>query len=142
MSSTLSLLQYNHNIITNDTAETLSNALDVDLSNISETGEAAIANVGYPSTTYTSLTIGSSGASYTAPADGWFMVWGTSTATGAYIGLNYVGYSASFGAFAEVSAKSMGTRCILPICEGKKINLEYSSMTMNNFIFTYAKGAV
>ena len=71
MSSTLNLLQYNHNIVTTETEETLSNGLDTDLSNISETGKEYITTIGYPSSTYTSLTVGSSGASYTAPADGW-----------------------------------------------------------------------
>ena len=139
MSSTLSLLQYNHNIITNDTAETLSNALDIDLSNISETGKNAIASISLPSETYTTLTVGSSGTSYTAPADGWvyfYKVTGSSSATYINIGTSY--YSVENRSYGSSTA---GLSSILPINSGQKFTVSYSATGTSKLIFIYAVGA-
>ena len=142
MSSTLNLLQYNHNIITNDTAETLSNSLDTDLANISETGKEYITPIGFPSSTYTTLSLGSSGASYTAPADGWVYFSKTTGGTSA----TYIRISSTTKGYA-VEQRSYGSSTgnptfIIPVCSGDTFTATYSATGSSTFRFYYATGAV
>ena len=143
MSSTLNLLQYNHNIVTTETEEqqeeTLSNVLDTDLSNISETGKEYITTIGYPSSTSTSLTVGSSGASYTAPADGWVNFGKSAGGTGAL----YV-YISSNGVAVQGRTYGSSTgypQVLLPVCEGNTFTINYSCTGSGSLNFFYAEGA-
>lgn len=56
----------------------LSNKADTDLANVTDTGYTKMAGAGMPGTTYTDLAIGASGATYTAPANGYFYIYGGS----------------------------------------------------------------
>lgn len=55
-------------------ATDLNGKADVDLSNITDTAKISIAHLGMPSNVYEDLTLGASGTTYTAPADGFFFV--------------------------------------------------------------------
>lgn len=52
--------------------EALNNKADVDMLNISSTGKSTTAKQAMPSGTVIDLTMGASGTTYTAPANGWF----------------------------------------------------------------------
>ena len=56
---------------------------DVDLSNVNNTGRARAAGWALPSETYVSLTLGASGSTYTAPANGWVQLTVTSDSSSA-----------------------------------------------------------
>lgn len=47
---------------------------NTNLSNVTATGSSTAAGWAMPSTTYTDLTLGASGATYTAPANGYFTI--------------------------------------------------------------------
>ena len=55
-------------------------------SNFSQAGRSYLPGLGMPSNRYIDLTLGASGSTYTAPANGWFFLntWATSTATAYY----------------------------------------------------------
>lgn len=52
----------------------INNKADINLSNLSEDGKSLIANYSMPSNRYIDLTLGASGSTYTAPANGWFII--------------------------------------------------------------------
>ena len=150
MSSTLSLLQYNHNIIKTETeetlsemTETLSNALDVDLSNISETGKEYISPISLPSGTYKTLTLGSSGATYTAPADGWVnfgKTTGSTSSTYLQIKDETKGYLVEGRAYGSSTGVPV---ILLPVSAGDTFSVTYTtSGSTGIFRFYYAHGAV
>ena len=53
-------------------SELFNDKVDLDASNFDNTGKSLIAGLGMPSDTYVDLTLGSSGDTYYAPANGWF----------------------------------------------------------------------
>lgn len=55
-------------------ATDLNGKADVDFTNVNNVGTSTAASWGMPSSTYTDLTLGASGSTYTAPANGWFYV--------------------------------------------------------------------
>lgn len=53
----------------------LATKLDLDLTNITNSTKSTIAGYAMPSDTYDDLTLGASGTTYTAPANGWFCLY-------------------------------------------------------------------
>ena len=53
-------------------ATDLNGKADVDLTNVNDTGTSKVAGWAMPSTVYDTLTLGASGSTYTAPANGYF----------------------------------------------------------------------
>lgn len=96
-----------------------------------------------PTSTVTALTIGSSGASYTAPADGYFslMAW-TTTTPPSYCHL--YNETANLGILL---VPNQGTayqqRCFVPAKKGQSVRLYYSSLdlTRSAFLFVNASNA-
>lgn len=66
-------------------ATDLSGKADTDFTNVVDAGTSRGAKYSMPSNTYISLTIGTAGSSYTAPADGWFSFHATSSNTSAFL---------------------------------------------------------
>jgi len=70
-------------------ATDLNSKADVDLTNVNNSGTSTGASWAMPSATYTNLTLGASGSTYAAPANGWFQYIGTqSGATDFYLAAN------------------------------------------------------
>lgn len=63
-------------------ATDLNGKADVDLTNVNNTGKIFIAHSAMPSDTYIDLTLGATGSTYTAPADGYFSLGKQSSAAG------------------------------------------------------------
>lgn len=63
-------------------ATDLNGKADVDLTNVNDTGYIKMAGASMPSDTYDDLTLGASGSTYTAPANGWFFLGKDSSASG------------------------------------------------------------
>lgn len=53
-------------------ADLFNNKLDLNASNLNTQGKSLISGLGMPSSRYIDLTLGASGSTYTAPANGWF----------------------------------------------------------------------
>lgn len=114
---------------------------DIDLNNVpANIGSAAKAyftQIGMPSTTYDTLTLGASGSSYQAPADGYFYMKVTTITSSPYTRM----YSAnSIGSFAGFYGTASGIHCFLPVKKGTSATVEYGG-TGWSLYFVYAQGA-
>lgn len=100
-----------------------------------------IAHQAMPSDKYVNLTVGATGSSYTAPADGYVAVRGNYNASGAFIVLaNQANNLAIFSRHYNTS--NYETRLFLPVSKGQSFSLSYSSITSwNYFRFIYANGS-
>ncbi len=129
----MSLNSYNENIIL---TKALAEKADVDLSNISDTGEEVITNLASPSSGYTVLTLGSSGTAYTAPSDGWFTVYKTTgISSSSYLRLS----NSSSGMICEVMG--YGSTIDVPgitiaAKKGQSVTVSYSMTGSGGLRFT------
>ncbi len=98
-----------------------------------------IAHQAMPSGTYTDLSLGTSGSTYTAPADGYFYLRKAGTATNQYIYMG--GNGLSQDVFCPLS--NGGTRSIwLPVKKGAVVTISYNADgSVTSFRFIYAVGA-
>ena len=117
----------------------LSGKADVDMSNVNTSGKSLISGLPMPSNRYTDLTLGASGSTYTAPANGWFAVSKTSGGTGKYIGL--LNATSDFGVETYPNAATNNAKLIIPIKKNDVLQVIYSlTGTTNYFKFIYAEG--
>ena len=101
-----------------------------------------IAHQAMPSNKYVNLTLGSSGTTYTAPADGWFCV--NKTIGTAYTKVDIINTTAGGLRTQARAGDSTGEwlYCYLPVSKGDSVSVEYSATgTTNFFRFIYANGA-
>ncbi len=99
----------------------------------------AISNFAFPSRMSTSLTLGASGSTYTAPANGWYYLQKQTTTNGQYCTIanttkvyrqTFIGYT-------------VGCNALFPVCKDDEITISYNlGGTTNNFKFIYALGEV
>lgn len=120
--------------------------VDLNLSNInpSNTAKSYFANIGMPSnTTYDTLTLGSSGDTYQAPADGYFLLYaeygsGNNASYDMYVNGTALGNRHYFAANTVYSAG----RCLTPVAKGQSITVNYNGVLANiDFKFIYAVGS-
>lgn len=112
--------------------------VDLDLTNVNDTGYIKMAGAGMPSNRYIELTLGASGTTYTAPADGWFCS-----------RQNYISgyYDISIGNInlAATTASSIQLSFLVPARKGQVLLYNYSNLTTGlgytNFRFIYAQGS-
>lgn len=117
----------------------LNNMADKNLSNLTDTGKTFIAHNAMPSTTHNNLTLGASGATYTAPADGWY--WLSITASGLS---NYTltNSTALIGMGNVCGGNGYATQLFVPAAKGDTIQVTYQLAPSNyTFYFIYAIGA-
>ena len=83
---------------------------------------------GYPSTSYSSVTLGSSGTVYTAAKNGWYSMYGQASADGQYILMTVPNIS---GSRVQQAAALSGQWIALshPVRKGDKICVQYSLAT-------------
>ena len=117
----------------------LSGKADTNLGNLSTSGKDIASGLGMPSNRYIDLTLGASGATYTAPANGWFFVRKVSTGiqviylTNTTNGMTLSCYSSNSGEYLD---------SIMPVVKGQSVICEYSTGgTTQFFRFVYAEGA-
>ncbi len=99
-----------------------------------------IAHQAMPSATYLDVTVGSAGTQYTAPADGYYSVHAVSTANNGYIEL-VSDTKLEFGNSASAQ-NGVVLRTFIPVTKGEIIRLWYNNVTLEQFRFYYANGAV
>ena len=112
---------------------------DVDLTNVNATGTAAMAKMSMPSSKYDTLTLGANGATYTAPANGYYFWLITSG------GLSYYGIANNSGSAMETgsvaAAANYGVRLFMPVKKGDIITVIYQwTPASYTFRFIYAEG--
>ena len=92
-----------------------------------------------PSDTYINLTLGASGTSYTAPANGYVYIGRQSSAAGQYVEIN-AGYSAKTRIWSSAGSQSL--QQTLPVRKGKSFVIGYTAGGAQEFFrFVYAEGA-
>ena len=102
-----------------------------------------ISETAMPSTTYDTITVGSSGATYTAPANGWYTVT-AKTSSSSYSWFNLYRDSGGIPRLmlnfkGETSKRNGG---VLPVKKGTVVKLSYENVTFEVFNFIYAIGEV
>lgn len=121
------------------------NSLQTLITNLTTTvntkvNKATATSASLPSTKNTALTLGASGTSYTAPADGWVVFQKYAGITAAYISL----INSATGLIDEVANANASARCavFMPVLKNNKFTANYSA-TGNTvlFKFVYAQGA-
>lgn len=114
------------------------NVADNSLSNLTNAGKIVGAGLGMPSNTYDNLTLGASGTTYTAPADGWFTI---------AILANNVGevlFMAAGGLQIQTQAATIGAYVqeFIPCKKGQQMQVQYSTTgAVAFFRFVYAEGS-
>lgn len=121
-------------------SELFNGKADTDLSNTTDTAKVMMSSMGLPSKTYIDLTLGASGSTYTAPANGWFGVY-VEIGNGGQARLrnsnNTMGTSSNW-----FSGGGSNTFLLLPVKKSDTVSYEYGSVYGRNKIyFIYAQGS-
>lgn len=121
----------------------LTTKANTDLSNVTNTGKSTGAGWGMPSGTYEDLTLGASGTTYTAPANGWLFIAKAATASLQYLDIEY---TQSGTVIINNSRNSINTgeiiRMITPVLKGQNLKISYSlGGATSYFRFVYAEGS-
>lgn len=121
-------------------AELFNGKLDLNASNLSAQGMRYIAGMGMPSNKKISLTLGASGSSYTAPANGWFCIRKGTASTNQYIA---IGSSQSQICSKCISPTSSNEVYVnIPVLKNQTVWITYNaSGSTNLFCFIYAQGS-
>lgn len=92
---------------------------------------------GFPSDNYDDLSLGTTGTTYKAPADGYAYLVKLSSAAAQYITMT----SGAHGAIVRSHASGETLRLMLPVRKGKNFKIDYSAAgTTSYFRFIYAEG--
>lgn len=119
-------------------ATDLNNKAGTDLANVTDTGKILMSGMGMPSDTYVNLTLGASGSTYTAPANGYFLLRKAATAAGQYL---YIGSNRLFVSNRAVSSSDT-MELYLPVVKGQIVDIHYDLRgSTGQFRFIYAQGA-
>lgn len=121
-----------------DLEEKVDNKANVALDNISKEALEVISYAATPSSSSIELSFPASGGTYTALADGYVYVRGTSTTLPAYLelvsgNLNVLSWSGNAGS---------ATAVYIPVSKGQTIILRYTNHTLTVYRFVYANGSV
>ena len=121
------------------TSSALTDKADTDLSNINNLGKILVSGLSMPSSKYDDLTLGVSGATYSAPANGWFVFARASSANNQF---NSIINVSAGGLRCDSYATSSGkwTTVFMPAKKGDTIQIEYNTSTDKLFRFIYAEG--
>ena len=121
----------------------ISGKADIDLGNLSNAGKIVASGLGLLSNSYDDLTLGADGATYTAPADGYFFLHKSSGTIGsAYL----VGTNNNASGFCDIvwgpNFAADDLSLIIPAKSGDVVSFGYSANgTTKQFRFIYAEGS-
>lgn len=121
--------------------EALNDKTDRDMGNLSNAGKIVSAKMSMPSNIYDDLTLGVSGASYAAPADGWVVLHATQNTLNGYVFLRNAtgGELTSYG--QPTTTNNFVIRTFIPVAKTQTIIIDYSGITSTLFRFVYAVGS-
>lgn len=126
--------------------EAVQNANLIDIGRITEnyaTRDFA-QSASFPSNRFIDLTLGASGSTYTAPANGWFSVGGNDLETGNDFKYVMRIESTRFGVSSTNPSGTTGWLAgVLPVKKGDTVNIYYNGLTSTGvfFKFVYAEGS-
>ncbi len=108
---------------------------------LTHANSAEIAGFAMPSDNFIDLTLGSSGSTYTAPANGWFAISKISGSSDRYVQLynstNHIGINAYVPYTGGVGL------CFIPVKKGDTVTVSYDLIGSTiYFRFYYAKGEI
>lgn len=120
-------------------AELFNNKLDLNASNLSSQGMSYMSSMGMPGDKYIDLTLGASGSTYTAPANGYYRCY-----IGGPSGDKWLRLSTSAGYIQEAGFTTSKNICFtVPIQKNEILNIKYSgTLTTSGLGFIYAEGEV
>ena len=111
---------------------------NTNLSNLTAEGKTIASGLAMPSNRYINLTLGSSGATYTAPANGYFQISKVIGTAGAYVNM---GVSNGVGINLQPTGSSTYCKGFIPVKKGDVVSVGYTATgTTNLFRFYYAEG--
>lgn len=128
-------------------ATELNGKANISLSNVNSTGSSTGARWAMPSDTYTNLTLGASGSTYTAPANGYFYLNKTKTSQNQYIAINRKSkdsdaFEMGVWSNGNPAATSGLVYTYLPAKKDDLIQIDYSAGgAVSYFRFIYAQGS-
>lgn len=124
--------------------EAIQNKANVALDNITNAGKEVCANMSMPSGRFDNLTLGASGSTYTAPADGYFFIEKVAGVTGSHY-MSVYRTSPSHIRYVWFDTPTITTDRCVALClvsKGDVIKIDYTiTGTTNYFRFYYANGA-
>lgn len=122
-------------------AADLNGKADTDLTNVTNSAKVMMSGMGMPSSKYINLTLGSSGSTYTAPANGYYNIARTVSSQGQYVDLTNI--TTNF--FISQQKDSSGLiRICTPVRKGDVLRINYTATgggTYDFFRFFYAIGS-
>ena len=127
-------------------ATDLNGKADKDFSNVDDDGSSRGASWAFPSETYTNLTLGASGATYTAPANGWVQVTQAFSSSGATLVIAVVGTNQDIVCMdSHANSTNISINAFIPVSKGQTFKVNYTgtlaSSQWNRFQFIYAQGS-
>lgn len=120
-------------------ATDLNGKVDVDLTNVNNSGTSLGASWGMPSSTHKNLTLGASGATYTAPANGWVNLTARQTANGGFICLR--DNTTAIETRNQTAYNDNWLNVYIPVKKNDTFVAEYVGATVTIFYFIYAVGS-
>jgi hypothetical protein len=103
---------------------------------------STIANYAMPSNTYIDLTLGASGSTYTAPADGWFYVNKIAGTDWHYVTITNTSKVSTGYSDWRADYRTSPLTPMLPVQKGDVVKIEYNATGATQaFKFIYAQGS-
>lgn len=125
--------------------QALNNKADVDLNNANpgQTFTRKGAGWAMPSGEYVDLTLGASGNTYTAPANGYFAFEGHTTSNNGWCNMYIMNDDETFYATTTVGPNvNHGTGSNIPVHKDAVVKLSWSNYSVSYFKFIYAQGEI
>lgn len=122
-------------------ASSIQNKANIDADNFTTTGKGKITSWAFPSNRYQNLTLGSNGATYTAPANGWFNISGVGSSS-------TQGFVFMFCAVTSIRmeapcSSALGVNLSIPVKKGDVMTINYIGLKTGAVLrFTYAEGDI
>ena len=118
---------------------TVDSVVNSNASNFSQAGRSYLSGLGMPSNRYIDLTLGASGSTYTAPANGWFVLRKAANSVGQYVYMYTIGVD--IGTCFNVSSGTDVPSYFLPVKAGDIVKIDYNlGGATHQFRFIYAEG--
>lgn len=116
----------------------LNGKADVDLTNVTDSAKILMSGIGMPSNTYIQQTLGATGSTYTAPANGWFAVQEGTASQNTMTTLKNT--TKRIGIRNYTPQNWRGGNLFVPVNAGDTVSLEYVGSGYKLY-FIYAQGS-
>ena len=121
-------------------SELFNNKLDLNANNLDTAGKSLISGLGMPSNRYIELTLGASGSTYTAPANGWYLLSLHNGSANTYSYMNNITSNNVVGGSILVGITEQR---LLPVKKGDSVMITYGAIDAQDKVlrFVYAEGS-